>query len=386
MDSVPAVTIGTVDGPPETLLFRAIAALVMKDGTIVIANAGTSELRYHDAQGSWLRSVGGQGEGPGEFRTLTNIWRIRGDTLLAWDTRLRRLSFFAPGGEFVGSRTFVIAPVRLTSGMSMTNSVIFQGVFADGSIVARSNSVAARQLAAEGPSAVTEGFHRIDAPVFVLARDTTIAVSAGGALEPYNAAEHDTLGIFSGPEEFLHRAVTRTGGPEHVTASQVIFGERFLWASGPEFVAVGTGKPYVVNLYDRAGALRGTIGRSVEVERVTADHVRRFKEKEVAEAPEQSRVVLANMLEHVPAAETLPSWSGLRFDGTGNLWVEQFSLAQDGPLVHDVFADDGRWLARAELHRDLPILDLTPDFLLTRARDAMDVEEIRLYRIRRSSR
>jgi hypothetical protein len=55
-------------------------------------------------------------------------------------------------------------------------------------------------------------------------------------------------------------------------------------------------------------------------------------------------------------------------------------------LVHDVFADDGRWLARAELHRDLPILDLTPDFLLTRVRDAMDVEEIRLYRIRRSSR
>jgi hypothetical protein len=115
--------------------------------TIVIANAGTSELRYHDARGSWLRSVGGQGEGPGEFRTLTNIWRMRGDTLLAWDTRLRRLSFFAPGGEFVGSRIFVIAPVRLPSGMSMTNSVIFQGVFADGSIVARNNSGAARQLA-----------------------------------------------------------------------------------------------------------------------------------------------------------------------------------------------------------------------------------------------
>lgn len=382
VDSVPSVTIGTVDGPPETLLFRAIAALVMSDGTIVIANAGTSEIRWFDEQGNFLRNVGGQGEGPGEFRSLTDIWRIRGDTILAWDNRLRRVSFLAPDGNFVGSRTFVIPPIPLPSGISLTNSITFRGALADGSIVAMNNTVASRNLGT-GMTTTSEGYRRVDNHVLLFPRDTLpLAV----LLEPRSALDHDTLGIFAGGEEFEYTAVVRPGGPEQQTYSEVIFGERFLWAIGPESFAAGAGKPYSVNLHDRTGNPTRSVGRDVAPVRTTPELVRRFREDQVAQTSAEYREVRAASLERVPAAEVLPAYRAVEFDREGNLWVEEFGLTQDAPRVFSVFATDGRWLARVSVPNDLTIIDRGPDYLLTRARDDLDVEQIRLFRIRPTGR
>src|SRR5690606_16795253 len=66
----PLVEIGVLDGAPEDQLFRVVGARRLGDGRIVVANSGTHELRFYDAQGRHLRSVGREGEGPGEFRGL----------------------------------------------------------------------------------------------------------------------------------------------------------------------------------------------------------------------------------------------------------------------------------------------------------------------------
>jgi hypothetical protein len=68
----------------------------------VIANAGTHELRFFDRSGSFIRSVGGQGEGPGEFTALGSI-ALRGDSLVAYDRRSLRFTVFDRDGEYVGT-------------------------------------------------------------------------------------------------------------------------------------------------------------------------------------------------------------------------------------------------------------------------------------------
>ena len=67
----PALAIGSVDGGEADELFRVRDATRLPDGRIVIANAGSNELRVFNADGSHAGTWGGRGEGPGEFTSFT---------------------------------------------------------------------------------------------------------------------------------------------------------------------------------------------------------------------------------------------------------------------------------------------------------------------------
>lgn len=75
----------------------------LSDGRVVVANGGTNELRYYDSKGHHLVSVGGEGDGPGEFRRLASVAVLSGDTVAAWDAGNLRLSFFDPTGALARS-------------------------------------------------------------------------------------------------------------------------------------------------------------------------------------------------------------------------------------------------------------------------------------------
>lgn len=95
----PVTVIGVVEGPPEYELFRVSGAFRLSDGRTVVVNTGTNELRYYDWDGTWLRSSGRTGKGPGEFDRLTCASAIHGDTVVAWDEELDRVTVFDPDGE-----------------------------------------------------------------------------------------------------------------------------------------------------------------------------------------------------------------------------------------------------------------------------------------------
>jgi len=99
----PLVEIGVRDGEAPYELHQAWGSVRLDDGRIVVANAGIQELRYFDGDGSYLFSVGENGDGPGEFRNPTRIRKAGGDSLLVWDPVLSRASYFNADGEFLGS-------------------------------------------------------------------------------------------------------------------------------------------------------------------------------------------------------------------------------------------------------------------------------------------
>jgi hypothetical protein len=97
----PRVTIGLIDGEEPYLLDRVAGAVLNRDGHIVIANAGTAELRFFDRSGRHIRTVGGQGGGPGEYRRPSHLMVGPGDTLLVWDAGISSVSFLEPDGTFI---------------------------------------------------------------------------------------------------------------------------------------------------------------------------------------------------------------------------------------------------------------------------------------------
>ena len=99
---VPSLVIGVVEGDDAYQFFRASSAVRLSDQTIVVANNGTAQIRFFDPRGRFIRQVGRWGGGPGEFRWLQSVQVTEGDTVVAFDGRLRR-SRFTPDGVFVRS-------------------------------------------------------------------------------------------------------------------------------------------------------------------------------------------------------------------------------------------------------------------------------------------
>ncbi len=78
----PVVELGVLEGQPAHQFSQVVGATRLSDGRIAVADGGSKELRFFDTNGRHLVSVGGPGEGPGEFRFLYSLDRLPGDTLI----------------------------------------------------------------------------------------------------------------------------------------------------------------------------------------------------------------------------------------------------------------------------------------------------------------
>ena len=93
--------IGSADGDEPYLFNYVETALRLGDGTIVVANAGSGELRFFDSAGRHIRSVGRLGSGPGEFgQSSVHIWRAPNGDIVAEDAGNRRVNIFDSAQAF----------------------------------------------------------------------------------------------------------------------------------------------------------------------------------------------------------------------------------------------------------------------------------------------
>ncbi len=97
--------IGSLDGE-ATALSRVSGLAVGSDLTTFVAQVQENRIRVFDANGRPLRTIGRGGEGPGEFRMIVGV-EVRGDTLLASDQALLRVSRFHTDGRHISTSPFV---------------------------------------------------------------------------------------------------------------------------------------------------------------------------------------------------------------------------------------------------------------------------------------
>ncbi|MBL8961552.1 MAG: hypothetical protein JNJ98_16955, partial [Gemmatimonadetes bacterium] len=92
--SQPLVRIGGAGGTGPTELAQVLGVARLRDGRVVIADGGSTELRVFAPDGSFLRSIGRKGLGPGEFDGILFMLRSH-DTLVVHD-RQSRLQIYTP--------------------------------------------------------------------------------------------------------------------------------------------------------------------------------------------------------------------------------------------------------------------------------------------------
>ena len=96
----PVVSIGGGEGGDAAMFSDATDATILRDGRIVVADRGTSELRVFDRSGTHVATWGGEGWGPGQFTDLYQVEPFQGDSIVAWSQRNGRLTVLDSQGNF----------------------------------------------------------------------------------------------------------------------------------------------------------------------------------------------------------------------------------------------------------------------------------------------
>ena len=97
----PTYEIGVVDGDAPYMFWEIADALGLPGDQIAVVDAGSREIRVFDSGGDHLLTLGGQGQGPGEFSGIPVVRFLPPDTLLALDPNLGRLTWFTLDGRTV---------------------------------------------------------------------------------------------------------------------------------------------------------------------------------------------------------------------------------------------------------------------------------------------
>ena len=95
------------DEDDDALWFTEVAGVArLSDGSVAVADRGTGQVRIFDSDARHSRTMGGRGEGPGEFRTLWGISVLADDTLWATDISSSRHSIFSAEGSWIRAVQF----------------------------------------------------------------------------------------------------------------------------------------------------------------------------------------------------------------------------------------------------------------------------------------
>lgn len=320
----------------------------LPDGTVVLINAGTPELRAFAPDGQLLWRTGTAGDGPGDFRSPRWILPLPGDTLMVGDGQLNRVSYFSTSGEFVRAE-------RLTDELACGPE--YPGL--------RDRLMVVADCAP--PSSWAPGLQLRD-------RHLTLVSPAlpGGRRRLAKVAATEMM---VGPGQ-------RYWFPP--------FGLSGVVAAQDSLIFYGTGEQFAVEVYSISGRRLRTIGLARPRQPVTdeikaewhAIEARRMREF-ILQRGGTPRVEEGGQVSETVFRDSVPAFGEFRVDPDLNLWIGEYVLTGRQPVRWTVLSAEGDWLAEVTVPDRFRIWEVGRDYLLGVWRDDDDVERIHMYRVRR---
>lgn len=348
LDAEPMLEIGTFEGDSLYQLYRVAGASRLADGRIVVANAGSSEVRVYGADGRYERAWGREGGGPGEFLDMWLVRATGSDTLVVLDNQNRRISFIHPDEGFLGS---------VPMGEEVVGFPQAQGVFQDGAVVMGGGAPLIV------PGELRNGIRRF--PTYFR------------SYEPDGSLATD-FGEYPGYELFMWVGAGRIG------ASPLPFGRTTVAAVSADRLYLGTQDSYEIRAYDPSGSLRSIIRLDQELRPLTSSDWAAYVEQQLENIDDPGRQAERRReIEDMRIHETMPAYFGLTVDALGYLWVHEYRGPRGDSPVYTVFDTEGKLVGRLPLPDRFRVIEIGSDYVLGRYMDELDVDYLRVYRLSR---
>lgn len=98
---IPEISIGEMAGGDPYVLGEPRGMAVTADGTILVLDAQVPVLRAYSPDGSFLRDIGRDGSGPGEYASPDGMGLLPDDRILVRDPPNSRITVFDASGEYL---------------------------------------------------------------------------------------------------------------------------------------------------------------------------------------------------------------------------------------------------------------------------------------------
>ncbi len=376
----PRLQIGSAnDG--ESALYRVTGAVRLRDGRIVVANAGTRELKFFDSNGVHLASTGQRGDGPGDFEHLGRIGALEDGRVAVMDMLLGRVSVFSADG--VHDHTY-----QVSRGLGEAGSRIeVYGFLANGTLVGLQEVVGEGTEARYGDYPASTLVYRapVVQPVLIdtLGQATPFGRTMPGdetLSEMQTTSGDGTLsvsGIGRIPMPFLNSAAV------DVRDTLIVIGH----TSGFDLLRGVPRRP--IRVYDAEGEGRVffTFGLDASVE-VPEGARQEWVDRRISTfadrgARRQWRSRYEEFMSATPAS--LPRFKSLILQGGGNVWVEQFDPSADEEVPSLWWVNnlqdrtDDPLENTVELPPGFRPYDIGSDYVLGKWTDELGIEYVQLY-------
>lgn len=332
-------------GPPHEF-FRVRGLKQRSDGSLMLANRASQEIRLYSPEGAFLGGMGGPGQGPGEFSNLQRV-KFVADTVIALDYD-GRVTVVGPDMELV--RTYAL-PFNVDDIHSL----------GDGTVLGESSVRAGLEEVA----------NQLIRPPLALVRFDLEGVVI------------DSLGERPGRESYSFSYEDNAGyGP-------ALFGKAAQVAALGPRVFYGSSDLMQVEELDPAGNVTRILripgyGLDLTDAQVAAE---RDAHLDVDLPPGMPLPPwLVRVVEALPAPATRPAYANMIVDPSGAFWLELHRGASelDRPQEWLILDADGTWLGTIEVPDRFSVTDITLDAVLGVWRDELDIEHPQVLRLRRN--
>jgi hypothetical protein len=367
LEAEPVLDIGP-EQTDSTPLFR-VQDIIGIAGHLAVLNASSSEVLLFDSVGNLRRRIGRRGSGPGEFDQLRNLYRCGSDTLVVNDGS--RISVFDSAGSFVRTQS--------VQSRSEDGLVRVRGVARDCSTFLLAGTISPVPAVGQVGRRSTLIFW---GDLSGNARDTI------GRLAGIEVATRDVQG--------RDLPVSLPWGVDGVSA---VFGDRLYFGS--------TDRSEIRVLERSRGLVEAHRWRS-QARPVTSEDRELYASKRDWLLQRNSGIKdVVPPLDQFPAVPSkLPEFRSILIDDEGNVWLRSYPAFIAGrpdlydidvPMRHSpppgdepelwlILDRSGRWLGSVQVPADLAVRSVYRSRVIGVWKDALDVEHVRVYRVRKPKR
>ena len=332
------VAIGGVAGDSARDLSRVVGAARLSDGSIVVANGATGELRWFDGSGT-PRGITPRSD---SLAGMTALFRA-GDTVLVWDSRSSRLTAWGDAVTYHGSRR-----VELTD---TSRSVGVRGLLPGGALL-------------------------VESPAPLIVPDSGRVVRNPSALFRVSlAAPAESLGSAMGDEFF----VLREGGGASVL--RLPFGVVTHVIAGPWGYAVSDGSIEGIAVHEPGGRLRARVPAPPRLPVTDADRERLKRLMLGAARSARETDGITKLWGLMPVPDSFPAVTGLVGDPAALGWIREAAHLGDSTASWRVLDPAGVLLGTVQLPVRATPLDVGADYVLLHSMDAEGIERVQLHRL-----
>ena len=336
----PTLSIGTREGTGPELFGSIAGAVRLSNGSFIVADGRNRELKLFGSDGRHVKTSGGPGGGPGEFRIIVAMHRCAGDSIYVYDSHQFRIAVYGPDLRYV--RNIDLRNLIPSGYPPYDFSCNRNGLLA---FLNRSHAAPPR----EGPLRPNVEINLVD---------------RGGVAV--------NLGQFPASEMYYQAPAA---GPRHL-------GKRTSIAVGSSSIVIGTADRYEVNEYSRQGVRLRTISERREPIPVTAREIAAYVDDHVVRNPRRNEAATRKYFAELLWPDVYPAYAAVLVDELDNLWIEDFPIPGRASGNWSVFSvGTGAKVATARMPAGFRLLEAGSDFVVGVWRDELDVDYVRVYRI-----